>query len=220
MGLVNRICVSWLVLLSCGTSIAHAQVSVRLELETSELLVNDPATFSVVVSNGKLTDTPTIPDIPGCTVQFAGQQSHERRDGRRLVESIMRYQFRLQAQQPGDFVIPPISVTVAGKQYTTEPQKFSVLKSRSSNLAFAEVSCAADKLYVGQKARFTLTVWLKPARYERESMDAATMQQLIKSPQEQQGMLRLTDRKPVRRSPPAACSRTNRSSTRMPRPLW
>lgn len=170
-----------------GAGHATAQVSVQLVMPQTEAVINEAVPFEVVVVNGQPASAPRTPEIAGCVVRFeGGPSSHTEMQvigGQRTVRSSVRYHYSLIAREAGIVTIPPIEVVVDGTTYRTNPQKLSILKRTSGTLALAELRCNADKLYVGQRARFVLTVYVKPFRTPRGALSRDWMANCIRSPQ-------------------------------------
>jgi hypothetical protein len=182
---------------------ASAQISVKVELDLPEALVNERITFDVVVRNVETAPQPKAPEIPGCVVQYLGRETFRSADLSRnppVIDQGVRFHFSLVARNPGEIEIPPIPLTIKGREYRTEPVKVSILKSGSSNLAFAEVNCNADRLYIGQRVDCTLTLWVKPLRTSRGPLTVQQMWECISSPRQTQGPFKLGNAGTVRKS--------------------
>lgn len=173
-----------------GASRSAAQVSVHIELGQSDALVNEAVAFDVVAQNAAPDAVPAVPEIEGCLVRLAGgpftSQQISIVGNRRVSRTTVKYRYELIARKPGVITIPAIEVIIGGKTYRTKPETLSVSKSSGDVLAVAELRSNAERVYVGQRVRYTLTVWIKPPRMSR-SMGKDWVAQFIRSPQQRDG---------------------------------
>jgi hypothetical protein len=58
---------------------------------------------------------------------------------------------------------------------TTQAVKLTVHPSDADQLLAVEVSAGRSRLYVGQRVQLTMTIWVKPARYGNQLLDAPQM---------------------------------------------
>lgn len=152
---------------------------VELNVESREAYVDEALRVEVVLRNFSSAGEIEFPEIPGCKVAQIPGTSDSRHIsilGGRRVESVTRaYTFELTPTQPGELVIPAISVELDGRQYSTRPARINVRVDDSAPLLLAEIVCNEQRLYVGQSAAFTLTIFIKPARFDRMTLDEQDM---------------------------------------------
>jgi hypothetical protein len=175
------------------TSAALGQPTVELEVQTDQPYVNQPFWVKVRVHNAQQTEVPDFPDLPNCNVDYVGPESRTYvsidNTGRKVI-SEKAHQYMLVARQAGVLTIPPIPVAADGRTLRTKLRRLTVRELPESpsprdgqrdtggpagNLLLAEITCAQSKLFVGQHANFTLTVWIKPAEYRGRPLTKADM---------------------------------------------
>jgi len=166
-------CVPLLVLALAVPSL-RAQPSVELRIEQRELYVNEPFVVEIRVENFEQCEPASFPEIPDCVVRVlpGGADSSQVLiiNGRMRRTRTRTYQYELTAGKAGELVIPAVSVKVDGKALETKPRRLTVHRSDAGELLWAEITCDRTRLYVGQQARFTLTVGVKPAEAGRYTL--------------------------------------------------
>ena len=182
---------------------ALAQPTVELRVDTSRPYVNEAVRVEIRVEGHAECETPTFPELANCTVQYAGRTSgtsvSQVGGGAPKVSRHVTFTFALTPQQAGPLVIPAIAVDVDGKALKTEPVKLMVCAvpespqprpgqrdnaredadAKTDELLLAEITCDQPTLYVGQRATFTLSVWIKPAEYRGQELSQRDMRQFL-----------------------------------------
>jgi hypothetical protein len=172
---------------------AFAQPEVSLDVASRQLYVNTPIFLQLRVSNFKRCDAPQMPSVDGCDLRSQGSSDEIRQEfnGRRNVMNRSRtFNYALIATEPGEIVIPPVTVRVDGKDYETKQLRLvvrdvpespapsaSTLDSDddTSRLLLAEITCEQKRLFAGQRADFLLTIWIKPAAYGGRELGESDM---------------------------------------------
>ncbi|MFO0839263.1 MAG: BatD family protein [Phycisphaerae bacterium] len=164
---------------------ALAQPSVELRVVTSEAYQGEPIDIELRIHN--FTDDASVdalPDIPNCRFRVLGGgsdfQSTNIFNGRVSRNITRTFSLELTAGAPGVIEIPPIEVVVDGKRMRTAPAKIVVKPSEGAALLFSEITCDQERLYVGQQARFTLSIWVKPPRVDDRFVDERTVMQFFR----------------------------------------
>ncbi len=70
------------------------------------------------------------------------------------------YNYRIAARQPGEAVIPPLTVTSAGRSTTTQPVRVQILPPEEIDDFRLRLSLSEDRAYVGQPLRLTTTWYI------------------------------------------------------------
>ena len=136
--------VSFLFLFSILFSSVYAQeVSVEATLSETNIFAGEGVTLDVVVSSSSLSslERPTLPDIPGLRWlpnRTSQSSNYSYINGRPSVSQ--SYGFQLIAEEVGSYTIPPISVQVNGKSYSTKAISFKVLDPKTIDSGQAERS--------------------------------------------------------------------------------
>lgn len=177
----------------------RAQPQVELDVQTDTPYVNEPLRVELRVSGFKECEPPAPPALPDATLTFVGTSSgtsvYTDSRGQFVSRKHQTFIYQLTVHRPGVLTIPEIPVVVDGTTLKTRPQRLTVrdlpqsppprpdagapAADSAADLLLAEITCAQSKLYVGQHAEFTLTIWIKPARVGNQPLDRANMVQLV-----------------------------------------
>ncbi len=170
-----------------GALPASAQPSVELRILTIEAYQNEPIELELRVHN--FTDDAGIaalPEIPNAALRVARDsvdfQSTHIVQGRVSRNITRTFPLELLARTAGTVEIPPIEVNVDGSTLRTRPARVQV-RSADGTLMFAEITCEEPRLFVGQRVRFTLSIWVKPPRVDDRIVDERTMMQFFRGTQ-------------------------------------
>lgn len=176
-----------------------AQATVNLDVQADRPYVNETLLIKLRVANFQVYETPEFPVLPDYTVQYIGQSSGStiRQFGgaRPKLQQYVTFSYTLIPRKAGELTIPAIPVVVDGKMLKTTPHRLTVRElpespqprgstssdtdDESDALLLAEITCAQPRLYVGQRANFALTIWLKPAEYGRRLLRASEMLRFV-----------------------------------------
>lgn len=97
------------------------------KVDRTTISMNDTLTFQLSLEGGRVNlSQPQLPDIPGFRATFAGQNQKFSFVNGQVSGSIV-FTYALAPQSPGDHVIPPLSIDVAGQTLTTEPIAIKVV---------------------------------------------------------------------------------------------
>lgn len=149
----------------CGmANLAAADVDARLS--THEGWVGMPVVLQISINNASDFEPPVIPDIDGCDIRSAGAPSQSSQttiiNGRRTDSRSIVIQYLITPRREGTFEIPPLTLEVDGRKFSTDRLRFVATKSQTGNLLFVEIKGNKDKVFVGQPLELTLKIWLKP----------------------------------------------------------
>lgn len=144
------------------------QATVRLTVDATEAYEAEAVNVEVTIYNFTEASDFEFPEIPGCRITPLGAPQNIRSEswinGVRSVSNSRTYGYELIAAAPGEYVIPEIEITVDGQTLRTAPARLRVVPGAVADLVQAEISGGGSRLYVGQRAVFTLTIWLRPVR--------------------------------------------------------
>jgi hypothetical protein len=163
-----------------------AQGSVELKLAGRELYVGEAAELVIQVSVFQDCEPPEAPEIPGATLRINQEASESTFtsivNGRMTASHSRTYRGELTPLVPGELTIPPIAVRVDGAVQHTQPVKVVVKPSDADQFLAVEISVGGrSRIYVGQRVPLTMTIWLKPARYGNQLLDAGDMLRQIRA---------------------------------------
>jgi hypothetical protein len=134
-----------------GTEIVQG-ATFSASLDHTTVFANEEVTLSLVVQDGRADSWPVPPPVPGLQFRAAGETSHVTLINNRR-SSAMVYSYTVQAAQPGDYVIPPIKVLVAGRELTSQPLRLKVESGElavEEGVAFLRLVAPRTDLFVGE----------------------------------------------------------------------
>lgn len=106
---------------------SHGALSVSASLDARRFSVDQAATLTITIydADGTISE---LPSVDGLDFQQQGQSRQKQIVFGSLSSSASSVStiFQVQASRPGTFTIPPIAVTIDGKQLQTEPITFEV----------------------------------------------------------------------------------------------
>lgn len=105
---------------------AFAETEIKAEIDKTQLSADEMLTYKLtVISTEKLLPTPKVPEFSGFEV-VSQAQSTTCSYLEKGAKCILVYAFVLQPQSAGKAVIPPSSIKVKGKEYTTRSFEIEV----------------------------------------------------------------------------------------------
>jgi hypothetical protein len=149
---------------------AAAQPRVKLTVNVDEAYVDEPFLVTIQVENFSDCEPPVFPPLENCTVrqqEGVGESTHTVIiNGRMTVTRSRTYTYEIVPHQAGQLVLPPVKVIVDGRAVQTERVSVRVKPSQSSELFWVEINCDRKRIYVGQRVRIGLTIWVRPPTVE------------------------------------------------------
>ena len=134
---------------------AFADVSVSASVDQARVAFGESITFTISINGAQNAPQPALPKVDGLT--FAGPSVNTSMswvNGQTSQSVTLTYQ--VASTRIGEFTIPAIEVTVAGKNYRTDPIRLTVDKSgRQSGMQdalFAKVRLNSQQIFLGQTA--------------------------------------------------------------------
>ena len=150
----------------------------------------------IKITNAQQCDPPEFPDLPECSISdptkstFMSFQTDS--TGRMVRSETVTYRFSVVPHKVGKITIPGIPIHADGQTIVTQPVQIDVRQppqsrapdeklnnDSSDNSLMAEITCDQSRLYVGQTAEFTLTIWVKAAYYNGRPLSASFMVGLV-----------------------------------------
>ncbi len=159
--------------LAVSTPSAEA-AKVSIEISSKSAYVGMPITMQIRVEDASQTTQPEIPEVDGLTIESAGRPQVSSQvimfNGRTQTNrSSVLHVYRVTADRPGDFVIPPVKVTGGGVSTITEAVRFTAKRSENGGELIVEIVGEQNKVFVGQSLNVTLKIWVRP--YHDEQYD-------------------------------------------------
>lgn len=172
-----------LLVLACAPALV-AQPSVELKVNSREQHAGEAFTVAIEITNFQSCEPPKLPELANATVRDLGGASDFEQtsiiNGRVTHSRSRTYSFEVTPTAVGELVIPAVPVTVDGQAFRTRPVTLTVRPSDAGQLCLADIVTGRSRLYVGQRVPITLTLWIKPARYGNQILDAGTMLRQIR----------------------------------------
>ena len=136
---------------------AQDEVSVRVGIESRDVLVGEAFVFQVVVSNAKNVKDFAFPATDAFVVQPLGPSNNNSTqisivNGKytKIEKRETLYNFRLVAKREGNLVIPSLTVVADGKTFRTQPLRIHSSKGEEITDIILELKCSEAECYVGQ----------------------------------------------------------------------
>jgi hypothetical protein len=174
-----------LLLLGASAVPAFAQASVSMDVQPDEAHANEPFTVAIRVENFSRCEQPEFPDLPGAIVRpvEGGGESVSTTviNGRKTVSRSRAYTFQVTPQQAGELVIPPIKLVVDGRTVQTESVRVKVNPSDAQQLLWVEITSDRQRIYVGQRVRLVMTIYVKPLQAQGSRISAVDMMGFLRA---------------------------------------
>jgi hypothetical protein len=148
-----------LILLLCRATLATAETSISASLSESVTDVDHPVQLEIKVENARITRPPTV-STDGLSINFAGTSSRTQILNFQ-ASSITTFTYVVTPTKEGEFEIPSIEVSAAGKVYRTSSLVLKVVHLNNNNGAdrspnsdkpyFAELVVPKESAYVGEQ---------------------------------------------------------------------
>ena len=136
---------------------AQEAVTVRVAIESRDVLVGEAFIFQVVVSNAKDVKDFAFPATNAFMVQPLGPSNNNSTqisivNGKytKIEKREVLYNFRLVAKQEGNLVIPSLTVVADGRSFRTQPVRIHSSKGEEITDIVLELKCSSAECYVGQ----------------------------------------------------------------------
>ncbi len=147
---------------------ASGQVQVFAQAETSkEIYIGESFAYHIIIDGenkaGQVDITPLAKYNPqGTGNRDVSQRSWSLINGKTTEKIVKRYvmSYSLSAQTEGQIDLPPVTVTLNGKKYKTNPVTVNVLKPGTTDKLDLEVMFSQQHCYVGQPVIMTVKFYI------------------------------------------------------------
>ena len=159
------ICLALLVFL---TSSVKADVTVYAQVDTSEdIYVGESFGYHIIIDGDNKAGQVDITPLAQYNPQSAGnrdvsQTSISIINGRTTQNITKRYvmSYSLVSNSVGRIELPPVTITVDGKNYSTNPVQVNILKPGTTDRLDLEVTLSEQQCYVGQPVIMTVKFYI------------------------------------------------------------
>ncbi len=143
---------------------ATARVRVFAQVESSEdTYIGQSFSYHIIIDGENKAGQVDMTPLSKYNPQSAGnrdlsQTSIRIINGRRTDNSIKRYimSYSLTADRPGKISLPPVTVTIDGTRYKTNPVEVNILQPGTTDQLELEVTLSEEQCYVGQPIIMTV----------------------------------------------------------------
>lgn len=152
--------ISWLLL----AARSFAQVSVSATVDQARIGFGDSVSLTISVNGSQQAPQPAIPKIDGLNIAGPSVNTSVSIVNGAMSQSVSLV-YQVTPTRTGEFLIPALDVTVAGKAYKTAPIKLTVDKpgtapDQQQNI-FARVRLNSQQVYLGQTAPLDVLVFAR-----------------------------------------------------------
>ena len=159
-----------ILLLVCAPLLSSAQSasepSVSAHVLTNKVAIGEFGTFIVEITNGDAS-MPARIDTPGLQIVSSGSQFTQHiTNGVRISKN--SYYYRFKGDEPGEYIIPPLTLDVRGKQLVTRSIAVEVFERKLDDVTrdatkpyFAKLEVSKETFYVNELVPFSLTAYVR-----------------------------------------------------------
>ncbi len=141
---------------------------VSIDVSSQEVYGNVPFTVGIAIENATTYDPPRLPEVDGLRVEARlppmTSSFTEIINGRISKRDTVTFRYRLVAERPGTFTIPPVAVTADGAELRTKAVRIVASDTETTDLLFVDVRAERDVYYLGERIELALEIWLRPYR--------------------------------------------------------
>lgn len=143
---------------------AWGQVQVSAQVDTSQdIYVGESFAYNIIIDGDNKPGEVDLSPLARYSPRSAGNQDVSQTsisiiNGRTTRTEVRRYvmSYSLSIPQPGPLRLSPVTVTVDGKQYSTNPVELNILKPGTTDQLKLEVELSEKTCYVGQPVIMTV----------------------------------------------------------------
>jgi len=162
--LQQRLIIWILVVSTLISTAASGQVQVFAQVNTSQdIYVGESFAYNIIIDGdnkpGEVDLSPLAQYSPQSTGnQDVSQTSISIINGRTTRSEVKRYvmSYSLTVSQPGPVQLPPVTVTIGGAQYSTNPVELNILTPGTTDQLKLDVELSQKTCYVGQPVIMTV----------------------------------------------------------------
>jgi hypothetical protein len=170
--MTRRILIMLVLFVLVGPAGVHAQdVQVGARLSSEQVYAGDELVLGIVVQGAEADREPDLSVLTDISWRSGGPPSRQSQsftqsiNGRMTTREFVRYtyQYVLTApSRPGTYVVPPIEVQAAGRDFVTPELRFQVIEPREFDEFQLTMRIDKSSLYVGEPTEVTMAWYLPP----------------------------------------------------------
>jgi len=167
-----KIYVTWALLICAATCVlsgsAAADVRVFAQVDTSQdIYVGEGFAYMIIIDGENKAGDVDLTPLSKYHPQSAGNRDVSKTsisiiNGRTTRNVTKRYvmSYSLTADKPGPIQLPPVTVTIDGKEYLTNPVTVNILRPGTTDQLDLEVNLSEQRCYLGQPIIMTVDFYL------------------------------------------------------------
>jgi hypothetical protein len=170
--MTRRILIMLVLFVLVGPAGVHAQdVQVGARLSSEQVYAGDELVLGIVVQGAEADREPDLSVLTDISWRSGGPPSRQSQsftqsiNGRMTTREFVRYtyQYVLTApSRPGTYVVPPVEVQAAGRDFVTPELRFQVIEPREFDEFQLTMRIDKSSLYVGEPTEVTMAWYLPP----------------------------------------------------------
>lgn len=143
--------------------------TVQARYERNPVPVGQAATLVVEVQDGRPSAPPRVQPIPGITLGYVGESTQITFAGGRN-SMVFSYRYQVLANGPGEYQLPPVTLTVDNQPQTVRPPLLTVTPSNlpsqdaANQPAFLQLNVAKTNAYIGEIIPMSVEIFFTNAR--------------------------------------------------------
>lgn len=151
-------------LLFAATPSAASDISVEIAVERQQVSVGEPISMQIRVSGADSAEEPDLSKLTSFHIQPKGGQgtsstqvTNVNGQWQRVTHLGYIFTYTISAKEAGRLSIPPVSVTVEGKTYSTKPLTIVAEKPEETDDFKLRIFLSSKKIFVGEPITMTTT---------------------------------------------------------------
>ena len=149
-------------------STALQAATLKASLDRDTITFGESATLTLTFEGGEPQTGPDLPAVPNLQIASLGT-SRQMTFINGQSSSTVSFNFRVMANQPGDYTIPAITTSVGNEKLASQPLSLKVLKptappaaalNSGTQLAFLKLTLPKKELYVGETVMAQLDLYV------------------------------------------------------------
>ena len=149
-----------------------SSTSVTGLLHSRKIAIGEKGIFAILVNNGTLSEIPKAIKADGLTIEYQGQNTNlsvvNNSAGQSIRTNQTQYYFKVSGETEGTFTIPPLTLDVRSKAYTTQAAELIIFKRKAGDLTldaskpyFLRLTSPKTSIYVNEIVPLELTAFVR-----------------------------------------------------------
>jgi hypothetical protein len=160
--LQNSLIALFILVLLSGSAFAQVRVSAQVD-SSKDIYVGESFGYYIVIEGAEAAgqvDMSVLQKYNPLSTGNRQQSSTQIINGRVTTSKYIAMTYSLTASQAGQIQIPPVTVTIDGKNYQTNPVQVNIIKPGTTDSLDLEVELSDKQCYVGQPVIMTVKFYI------------------------------------------------------------